>query len=234
MAEKFDIGEHQIWVKRHPRRKRLALRVKSGRVELLAPPNLSDRRLFKFAENHQAWWLEALQRLPEVPETVPLAVSNGADWPLLDGTVTLQFRSGSTEYDWADGQLTCFLTKPECDQQRRRVLQAWWLQHAKQHLSQRTDYFSNQIGLFPTEIQIKSYRARWGSCDRYRRIQYNWKLMTLPGWVVDYVVVHELCHLAHMNHSRAFWDLVNQHYPLTSEAKKWLKLHGFQRIQQLS
>lgn len=234
MSEKFEIADHSVWIKRHPRRKRLALRVRSGRIELLSPPNLSDKRLFQFAEKHQAWWLQALEKLPEPTETQSLSVEDDAVWPLLDSQVRLRFESGRSDFDWDGETLVCRLASHDCPQKRRKALQAWWSKQAYEHLSQRTEHFAQQTGLFPKQVQIKSYRARWGSCDRFQRIQFNWKLMTLPSWVVDYVVVHELCHLAHMNHSSQFWDLVKRHYPLTPQAKKWLKLHGYQRIQQLS
>ncbi|CAN8141022.1 conserved hypothetical protein [uncultured Thiomicrorhabdus sp.] len=65
-------------------------------------------------------------------------------------------------------------------------------------------------------------------------MQFNWKLLQAPKWVVDYVIVHELAHLVHPNHSRDFWNLVQQHYPETLKAKVYLKQSGNQMMQFLA
>lgn len=234
MAECLQVGTYSILVKRHPRRKRLALRVNQGVVEVLSPPHLSSQTLWQFANQHQAWWLKALSKTQQGADIVPFEVAQDAVWPWLDGALRLQFSFGEPHSFVQHGQWHCRLSNPDCEQQRRAAWQAWCSQQALAYLSERTALFSGVTELVPSAIQIKSYRARWGSCDPKRRIQFNYKLMLLPGWVVDYVVVHELCHLRHMNHSSAFWQSVNRYYPRTPEAKAWLKQHGYQRIQQAS
>lgn len=82
------------------------------------------------------------------------------------------------------------------------------------------------IGVQPTAIIVKTYKARWGSCYSDGRISFNWKLIMAATWVIDYVVVHELCHLIHHNHSANFWRLVEQYYPSYKQAKEWLKQNG--------
>ncbi len=231
----LQIDGHQLQVKRHARRTRLAIRVRAQQVEVLAPPRVSLKLLEKFARQHQAWWLQALQTAPQPLQKY--ALTNGAAWPFLGDRLQLQFVQGKPQVHFdqqADNRLLiCQLARPENENSRRRVLQKWWYQYALDYLAERTQRFAQNLGRQPSQITIKSFSGRWGSCDGRGRIQFNWKLLALPDWVVDYVVVHELCHLVHLNHSSAFWQLVEQHYPRTREAKLWLKQHGHLVIAQL-
>ena len=77
-----------------------------------------------------------------------------------------------------------------------------------------------------TGIRIAAQKSRWGSCSSRGTLSFNWKLMLAPPEVLDYVVVHELCHLVEMNHSKAFWDLVGSILPDYKRLRKWLKDNG--------
>ena len=113
-------------------------------------------------------------------------------------------------------------------------IQAFMQVQAVAYLEPKLAHYAQQIGVQPKSLTVKGYKSRWGSCYTDGRIQFNWRLMQAPAWVIDYVVVHELCHLVHANHSKAFWDLVHQHYPQTPEAKRVMKTHGTRWIQLLS
>ncbi|RAP30787.1 hypothetical protein DID76_03320 [Candidatus Marinamargulisbacteria bacterium SCGC AG-414-C22] len=93
-------------------------------------------------------------------------------------------------------------------------------------LNDRITALSQQLNLFPKNVRIKSLRSRWGSCSSNNNINLNWKLIHAPLSVIDYVIVHELCHLVHLNHSTAFWSLVEQHLPHYKHEQKWLKNYG--------
>ena len=82
-------------------------------------------------------------------------------------------------------------------------------------------------------MNIRQYSARWGSCNNRKEISFNYLLMMAPPWVIDYVVIHELCHLTHLNHSQHFWQLVIKHCAYFQEAKQWLKHHQTELIWQL-
>ena len=82
------------------------------------------------------------------------------------------------------------------------------------------------IGVRPERIQIRDQRSRWGSCSTRGTLSFNWRLVLAPFDVLDYVVVHELCHLRVPNHSRRFWQLVETRRPDWRERKGWLDEHG--------
>lgn len=98
---------------------------------------------------------------------------------------------------------------------------------AQEYLEPKVQFYAAQMQLNPKQIKVKNYKSCWGNCYHQRGlVQFNWKLLQAPEWVVDYVIVHELAHLVHPNHSRLFWALVNHHYPKTPQAKSYLKLNG--------
>jgi predicted metal-dependent hydrolase len=83
------------------------------------------------------------------------------------------------------------------------------------------------MGHFPSHVSIRGQRTRWGSCSSEGAISLNWKLLAAPIDVIDYVIVHELAHIRHLDHSPQFWSLVETFYPDWRLAKLWLKEHEF-------
>jgi predicted metal-dependent hydrolase len=83
-----------------------------------------------------------------------------------------------------------------------------------------------RLGLTVSAVSVRNQRTRWGSCGRNGRICLNWRLLLMPEWVRDYVLVHELMHLKRLDHSRRFWALVAEAYPAYREARTWLREHG--------
>ena len=107
-----------------------------------------------------------------------------------------------------------------------RLLCGWYAVQSRSALLSRTAHWAKQIGVTPTKVAIRDQRTRWGSCSGRGAIHYSWRLIMSPSSVMDYVVVHELCHLRQPNHSQAFWDLVAAHVPDYSDRRRWLKDNG--------
>ena len=98
--------------------------------------------------------------------------------------------------------------------QARRVLPARLLELAQAH------------GLAVSRISVRNQRSRWGSCSRRGHICLNWRLVNMPAWVRDYVLIHELMHLRRLDHSNRFWMLVARACPAYQDARRWLREHG--------
>ena len=98
---------------------------------------------------------------------------------------------------------------------------------AKVVLEQRTDYFARQIGVTYGRITVRDQKTRWGSCSQAGNLNFNFRLILAPPEVLDYVVVHELCHRRQMNHSAQFWQEVAQVLPDYRERKAWLTENGW-------
>lgn len=107
-------------------------------------------------------------------------------------------------------------------------------QQALQVIPGRVAYYAPKVGVRYGGITIRNQRTRWGSCSSKKNLNFNCLLMLVPAEVMDYVVVHELCHLKEMNHSPRFWAEVEKILPDYRSQKQWLKEHGGALIARLS
>ena len=109
---------------------------------------------------------------------------------------------------------------------QRTALEKRYINAAKEYFPKRVAYFQQFTGGTYNRITIRAQKTRWWSCSARGTLSFNWRLMLAPPAILDYVVVHELCHLTHMDHSPAFWQAVGEVYPDYRTARKWLKDHG--------
>ena len=109
---------------------------------------------------------------------------------------------------------------------QRAALTERYIAAAREYFPKRAAYFRQFTGGTYSRITIRDQKTRWGSCSARGTLSFNWRLMLAPPAILDYVVVHELCPLPHMNHSAAFWQAVEAVYPDSRSARKWLKDHG--------
>ncbi len=106
------------------------------------------------------------------------------------------------------------------------VFETWYRSQAREVIEQRTAFYSQKHGLVYNQLRIKDTRTRWGSCSMKRNLNFNFRLIMAPLEVIDYVIVHELVHLVHHNHSRLFWDAVQAILPDYQVRRLWLKKNG--------
>ena len=106
------------------------------------------------------------------------------------------------------------------------VLKLWYINQFKLLVRQKIEYYSKIIGVHPQKIAVREQKTRWGSCSTKGNINLNWKLIMAPPEIVDYVIVHELCHMRAMNHSKEFWKLVESYCPGYKKCRTWLKASG--------
>lgn len=99
-------------------------------------------------------------------------------------------------------------------------------EQARMVLTEKTDYYKSILGVDYKRLRIGDQKTRWGSCSGKGTISYNWRLVLMPEKIIDYVVVHELCHLLEMNHSNNFWNHVSDIIPDYKISRKWLKENG--------
>ena len=95
----------------------------------------------------------------------------------------------------------------------RKLLKDWYRARAADHVARRIAHYGPRLGVRPRRVSIRDQRLQWGSCSSAGAINLNWRLMLTPGELADYVIVHELCHLRHLDHSARFWALVSEVIP---------------------
>lgn len=115
------------------------------------------------------------------------------------------------------------------DAQRRRYIET-----ARSIFTQKAAYYARLMGVTYGRISIREQKTRWGSCSSKGNLNFNCLLMLTPPEVIDYVVVHELCHRKEMNHSGRFWDEVARVLPGYAEQEKWLKTHGSEIMKRMT
>lgn len=106
------------------------------------------------------------------------------------------------------------------------TLRSWYIRMATNILTQKTSFWASQLSVKPAQIRIKDQKTRWGSCSSRNNINYNWRIIMAPESVVDYLVVHELCHLVVPSHSDRFWQLVAKFSPSFHQHRRWLANNG--------
>jgi hypothetical protein len=119
---------------------------------------------------------------------------------------------------------TLFVASPPTSKDEIKIIFDAWLRHlAKKYITARTRQFSIKYGFNIGKVIIRGQKTRWGSCSTRRNLSFNYKLMKYREEVIDYVIIHEMCHLKEMNHSKNFWTLVNNLCPEFKSLKKELK-----------
>ncbi len=114
----------------------------------------------------------------------------------------------------------------KAESQRLLVIEKRYRNAAKDYFSKRVAFYHTLTGGSFQTITVRDQKSRWGSCSSRGTLSFNYRLLFAPPKVLDYVVVHELCHLTHMDHSPNFWSMVEQIMPDYRVYKQWLKEHG--------
>lgn len=151
---------------------------------------------------------------------------NGAVLPYQGQEYTLEIRqypSYKKPGVMPEGSRLVVLTARTDNDVVKKAVKEWYAARAVSIIPARVAYYQKQMGVSIGRICIKDVRSRWGSCSSKRNLNFNWRLVMAPLSVLDYVVVHELCHLKEMNHSKAFWALVEEILPDYTMQRKWLK-----------
>ncbi|RAL26742.1 M48 family metallopeptidase [Thermoflavimicrobium daqui] len=108
----------------------------------------------------------------------------------------------------------------------REAMKQWYRRKTLKKVTERVKYYSHHFKVQPTAIKVKEQQKRWASCTANHELLFNWRCVMAPSHVLDYIVVHEMCHMIHMNHSQEFWDLVALVLPDYERRKEWLKNFG--------
>jgi len=221
------------------RRKTLSLQVSYGQVLVRAPYSVDDKFINTLIEKKSAWLKAKIAQQSQVDDFC-CDFSQGSTLFLFGQLVTLniifakQVNTLLTEGINNKKILTIVVAERNKKKLSNKVLLAaavkkhiekYFKQQAEDIIPVKVATYSQLTSLTPVSIKIRQYRSRWGSCNNRGELSFNYLLMMLPINVINYVVVHELCHLEHLNHSKEFWQLVAKHFPQYTQAKKWMKIN---------
>jgi len=233
---------------RVPRRKHVHLMIgDDGDLVVRAPWRFSLKSAEETIRENLPWAVDALERAQERRSRRQPLVS-GAELPLFDERLRLELRmcaqlslladssagnkpsarsfcAVSTRDGWAWRQgrslrVCAYSLSPRAP---RNLLESWYRREARRRLPPRLQRFAEVLDVAPRRVAVRGQRTRWGSCSSHGTISLNWRLLLLPSELSDYILVHELCHLRHLDHSKRFWRLVGTVLPDYAERERRLE-----------
>jgi predicted metal-dependent hydrolase len=224
---KSDIMDNQLIQPdriRRSRRKTIALIVKQdGTFEVRAPQRMTDKQIHEFVQSKASWIRKRKAAVKAGPP--PHAYQEGEKFYYLGMLYPLKYVEGQRKTVQFSGKSIDLRTSEAPDAAEK--VEAWYRTMARAHLTARLDYFVQRYGFVYKSLRINGAQTRWGSCNAQRKsLNFTWRLVMAPPEIVDYVVVHELCHLRHPNHSLEFWAEVEKVMPDYKQRRKWLKEKG--------
>ena len=224
----------EITIKRS-KRTTACLRIQpDGTVEVRGPRLMSDAFVRNFVEAKADW---IIQKRKEVAEHQ----SKKREHTYQSGDVFLYLGEEYVLTLVAAGRKRVEVLKGETTQDLNRLvlhttsfeprniekhLKEWYKKLATEYITSRVNYYADMIPGEHTGITMENRKGRWGSCSSTRELTFNWRLILAPAEIIDYVVVHELCHLKHMDHSPAYWKAVERILPDYKARREWLKENG--------
>lgn len=226
-------GQIRYVIERSKRSAGLKVTVDAERGAVVTvPANCKSIYIDAFVRQKAGWITEKLERLAEqVGCPVPRAFVSGEMFFYLGRRYALNVTGGSAGPGvWLKGgrinvnmQAACSVGESAAV---RKALCEWYKKEARHIICARVKHYSNITGLKPAGIRIKKQRCRWGSCSARGNLNFNWKLVMAPPEIIDYVVVHELCHLVRLDHSVEFWRQVAGIMPDYIKKRRWLREYG--------
>lgn len=215
----------RIAVKRVSQARRFTLKVRTATLDavITMPARGSLRAARDFAERHAAWVDERLARLPR-----KVRFEAGSAVPLRGVETAIVHRPSLRAAAWIEAGETgapviCVTGTP--DQQRARVLDLL-RREARRDVEAAVKRHADAVGRPVAGISLRDTRSRWGSCTARGALNFSWRLVLAPGFVLDYLAAHEVAHLVHMDHSPAFWAVAARLAPELDAAEAWLKANG--------
>jgi predicted metal-dependent hydrolase len=118
------------------------------------------------------------------------------------------------------------IAKNKVEEEMALQLRIWMTEKGSEIIKRRTAEYSVILGVNYNNIRIKDTKTRWGSCSSKCNLNFNYRILMAPEKVMDYIIIHELCHLKHMNHGKQFWETVALYMPDYKKQKEWLKVNG--------
>ncbi|GLQ16976.1 M48 family metallopeptidase [Maritalea porphyrae] len=217
-------GEPQeIVVRQNNRARRYRITLDSRQGIVLTVPKSGTWRDAERFLHKQRHWLAARQHHVVTPKPIEL----GAIIPLrgvdtrVHGTGTLR---GVPRIEESDEMQ--ILHMPGADEHIGRRTVDWLKREAKADIAASVAVHTSRLGVTHKAISMRDQSTRWGSCSSAGNLNFNWRLILAPPFVLDYVAAHEVAHLIEMNHSQAFWDQVERTLPDMQRGRTWLKVHG--------
>lgn len=214
-------------VQRSEKRRKLTIVVeRDRRVVVHAPSKATDEAIRRIVEAKRQWIFEKLrhpQKYRDLPHPPGKELVSGESALYLGR----QYRIEVVAEGLDDIQFNQrFLVPASKVSERRTTLREWYMARANEKILPRVSRFARSLGVEFKRARIVDSRYRWGSCTVRDSVNFNWRLIKAPVFVIDYVIAHELAHLIEANHTTRFWNVVRAQVPKLDQARRWLREYG--------
>jgi predicted metal-dependent hydrolase len=202
-----------------------------------SPKRTSIRKIKSLLTKKEDWILKKLAKMAEIKDP-PKAKEfiNGENLLYLGREYKLKLIAGSDLNELKvnleqDRIKVYYPAELENDNEKRKAavrdqLISWFRSQANLKINELINDYKKHLDVEPNNVVIKKQRKRWGSCSSKQNLNFNWKIVMAPLEIIEYLVVHELVHLIHPNHSKDYWQTVAEIIPDYEEKKEWLRING--------
>ncbi len=209
------------------KRKTVAIHIDNNSVEIRAPHRTPMTFINEFVAEKRQWILNKLIEHEEKQAEV-IQLQDGAIIPFMGYEITLELQSAKRNGSKLTGSNLLLKLSDQSQENTLKVMDRWLIKQANIEIPELVELFAKEMQLWNkvSAIKFRKTKTKWGHCTATGVLQFNPLILLAPEFVMNYLIVHELCHLVHQNHSRAFWQLVLHYDENYQEAEKWLKYNG--------
>ena len=202
-----------------------------GNVEIQAPKGTSDELLLQLLEEKWDWIQQKSTEMKDRTLGQKVKIyDHGETFLYLGNEYPIKVSQDITikqDYVVLEGDKLYIYVKQLEDEKIKQALKRFYYQQCKTLVERSIRSYQSNFKIKPRSIRISDNNRNWGTCDSRQQLTFNWKLAMAPLKVIDYVVVHEMCHMVHLNHDRSFWRLVGKILPDYEEQENWLALSSW-------
>ncbi|MBA4349104.1 MAG: M48 family peptidase [Thermodesulfovibrio sp.] len=224
-------------IKRGKRKKTVALQIQpNSTVVVLSPYFLDKDKIKEIVRKRARWIIQKQEKIKKLNAEMPKKeFVSGESFPYLGREYRLKVIKSEDEKcghcKLMSGRFYVEINNKFSGRVASKIVKEnlleWYIERAKEKINERVQRYSKLIGIIPQKIIIRNQEKRWGSCSHSGVLRFNWKAIMAPLSVLDYVIVHELCHLIHQNHSPDFWGKVESIISSYKDKRSWLKENSF-------
>lgn len=231
MAEVISYQNLIIPIVRTRRRKTVSIRIKKSQAQVHAPMGVSQSFIQAFVISKISWiqkHLDANNKKAQQNAAHKFKLHESASVRIFGQDLILRLVPNLSAVFMQSGDTLLVKTNARLSSEQTLFtgLRAYAFEQGASTIQTLVAKYSNLLGVQPKRISIKEYRSRWGSCNARKEVQFNWLIALAPPQALEYVVVHELCHLIHFNHSPAFWAEVARALPDFALWRRWFSTYG--------
>ena len=209
------------------RRKTISLLIQeNGKMVIYTPYRTPKWEIEKFIQEKQSWIVEKISEKERRMKEAEKTFLPGERLLYLGEWYPLEMQESGFQGPSLKLAFGKFILHSDRTSEARELFTFWYKREAKEKITERVDYHSRRFQLFPEGIKITNARLRWGSCSRDNRLSFSWRMIMAPLPVIDYILIHELCHIREKNHSKKFWDYLESILPDYKKQRHWLRENG--------